>query len=295
MGHLPKLVSYSSKLVLQILPSISATVIGGYLLAQIHVGRNSDPPAPQIVVTAPPAAPEARDAAHDVPTVREDRAAMRKVLKERRENPQAPALVRPAAVAQPTPTAKEAASTPSAMDSTPPHEPVEHAAAPNRTKPAVATAAPPRREADAPARTHVESAEPAADYVPAPPPGLPAAPATAMNAPTPILPPPPAATVPIAPARAAPPPPLMPPAVPPAMASAVPPPAVAPPPPPPTGPVGTVFSALSSIVGHAANATGSTVNWVIDLPGKAISAGGRVIGVSSPPPPEPARFSDGQG
>jgi hypothetical protein len=294
MGQLPKLVSYSSKLVLQILPSISATVIGGYLLAQIHVGRNSEPPAPQIVVAAPPAAHEPRDAAHDVPTVREDRAAMRKVLKERRENPQAPALVRPAAVAQPAPATKEAASTPAAMDSIPPHETVERAAAPSRTKPAVATAAPPRREADAPARTHVESAEASADYVPAPPPGLPAAPATAMNAPTPIVPPPPAATVPMAPARAVPPPPpLMPPAMPPAMASAAPPP-VAPLPPPPTGPVGSVFSALSSIVGHAANATGSTVNWVIDLPGKAISAGGRVIGVSSPPP-EPAHFSDGQG
>lgn len=290
MGHLPKLVSYSSKLVLQILPSISATVIGGYLLAQIHVGRNSDPPPPQIVVTAPPAAPEAaRDAAHDVPTVREDRDAMRKVLKERRENPQTPALVRPLP-AQPAPTAKEAASTPApAMDSIAPNEPVEHAAAPTRTKPAVATAASPRREPDAPAHTHTEAADAAADYVPAPPPGVRPAPATAMNAPTPIVPPP-AATLPVAPGRAMPPPP---PLMPPAMASAAPPP-VAPPPPPPSGPVGTVFSALSSIVGHAANATGSTVNWVIDLPGKAISAGGRVIGVSSPPP-EPARFSDGQG
>ena len=287
MGQLPKLVSYSSKLVLQILPSVSATVIGGYLLAQIHVGHNSDPPAPQIVVTAPPAAQDANaaahDAAHDVPTVREDRAAMRKLLKERRENPQTPAVVRPIATAQPAPAASQAASTPSAsMDSIAPNEPVEHAAAPSRTKPAVATAAPPRRE--------TEATEAAADYVPAPPPGLPAAPAVAVNAPTPIIPPP-AATVPMAPARAVPPPtPLMPPA----MASAAPPP-LAPPPPPPTGPVGSVFSALSNIVGHAANATGSTVNWVIDLPGKAISAGGRVIGVSSPPPPEPARFSDGQG
>jgi hypothetical protein len=51
------------------------------------------------------------------------------------------------------------------------------------------------------------------------------------------------------------------------------------------GPVGVVFSTFSNFVGHAANATGHTVNWVIDLPGKAISAGGRVIGVSPPPPP----------
>jgi hypothetical protein len=55
------------------------------------------------------------------------------------------------------------------------------------------------------------------------------------------------------------------------------------------GPVGAVFSTLSSIVGHAANATGDTVNWVIDLPGKAISAGGRVIGVNPPPPPPQSR------
>src|SRR5262249_56717747 len=46
-----------------------------------------------------------------------------------------------------------------------------------------------------------------------------------------------------------------------------------------------VFSAISSIVGSAASATGNTVNWVIDLPGKAIEAGGRVIGVDQPPPP----------
>jgi hypothetical protein len=46
-----------------------------------------------------------------------------------------------------------------------------------------------------------------------------------------------------------------------------------------------VFSAISSIVGGAASATGNTVNWVIDLPGKAIEAGGRVIGIDPAPPP----------
>ena len=55
-----------------------------------------------------------------------------------------------------------------------------------------------------------------------------------------------------------------------------------------------VFSTLSSVIGHAANATGNTVNWVIDLPGKAISAGGRVINGPSQPPP-PARLGDGEG
>jgi hypothetical protein len=67
------------------------------------------------------------------------------------------------------------------------------------------------------------------------------------------------------------------------------PPAAAPAEPDHQGPVGVVFSTFSNLVGHAANATGHTVNWVIDLPGKAISAGGRVIGVSPPPPPPPTR------
>ena len=46
--------------------------------------------------------------------------------------------------------------------------------------------------------------------------------------------------------------------------------------------------------GTAANATGNTVNWVIDLPGKAISAGGRLLGggggdtAAATPPPPPA-------
>jgi hypothetical protein len=42
-----------------------------------------------------------------------------------------------------------------------------------------------------------------------------------------------------------------------------------------------VFSSISAMAGTAANATGNTVNWVIDLPGKAISAGGRLFGGDS--------------
>lgn len=296
MGQLPKLVNFSSKLALQILPSVSATVIGGYLLAQMHAGHNPEPPVQQIVVTPPPA-PVA-----EAPTVREERAAMRKVLKERRENPQPPALVKPipptepAAGASATAPAATASVTPSgappaAVDSS---SPVERA----RAKPAVAVAAPPRREVERHAETEAST-----DYVPAPPPGLPSR-ASAMNAPTPIVPPqvpPPVGATqqvmapPLAPAPQS--APLVAPSGPgaPAFASAVPPP-VPPPPaePPPRGPVTAVFSTLSSIVGHAANATGTTVNWVIDLPGKAISAGGRVIN-GSQPPPAPAHFGDGEG
>jgi hypothetical protein len=48
-----------------------------------------------------------------------------------------------------------------------------------------------------------------------------------------------------------------------------------------------VFSSISVFAGTAANATGNTVNWVIDLPGKAISAGGRLIS-GAPAAPQPA-------
>ena len=42
-----------------------------------------------------------------------------------------------------------------------------------------------------------------------------------------------------------------------------------------------VFSTISVFAGSAANATGNTVNWVIKLPGKAISAGGKLLGGNS--------------
>jgi hypothetical protein len=65
--------------------------------------------------------------------------------------------------------------------------------------------------------------------------------------------------------------------------------------PQPRGLAANVFSSISTVVGSAANATGNTVNWVIDLPGKAISAGGKLLGgdsaASNPPaaaPPPPA-------
>jgi hypothetical protein len=51
----------------------------------------------------------------------------------------------------------------------------------------------------------------------------------------------------------------------------------------------SVLSSISGIAGTAANATGNTVNWVIDLPGRAFSAGGRLLGggdSSNPPVPQ---------
>ncbi|HEY1545160.1 MAG TPA: hypothetical protein VGG01_22405 [Xanthobacteraceae bacterium] len=262
MGRLPKLFRVGSKLVLEILPSVAATVIGGYLLAQMHFGHSTEPPAqPPIASTQPP-------------TVGQDRATIHEVLKERRERPEKPAQVRAAATAIPasTPAAAPArtARIPTGMDSIGPREPM----APSRPSLTAAVAVP----AVAPpldAETEV--------YVPAPPPGLPPAPPRGMDAPTVIVPsvataaPPPAATAPSAP--------------PPATALSAPAPADALPtaaaPSEPADHRGGVFSTFSSFVGHAANATGHTVNWVIDLPGKAISAGGRAIGVNSPPPAPP--------
>lgn len=291
------LTTFGTKLIVQIIPSIAATVIGGYLLAQIHLG-SSTPPAQPIQQTAP-----ANAANDDRPTVREDRAAMRQVLRERRENPEPPATVKPKVAAAPVSTPGPLAP---AMDSIAPNEPVEHAAAPARA--GVAAAPRPRPEA-----------RPEVAYVPAPPPGLPPAAAASplLSQPTPITPVAPVARVapaaPVAAAPNAPPPvvqvapaapvvanatPVTPPASPampapavapsgPQVVTALPDPAIPAQEPPPRGPVGAVFSTLSSFVGHAANATGHTVNWVIDLPGKAIQAGGRVIGVDDPAPPSP--------
>src|SRR5262245_39492969 len=93
MGRLPILVRFGSKLVLEVLPSIAATVIGGYLLTQLHLGSSAKPetPAPQPAA----AAPTSEQPTSEQPTAREDRAAMREVLKARRENPETPATVTP--------------------------------------------------------------------------------------------------------------------------------------------------------------------------------------------------------
>src|SRR5712671_6747160 len=84
MGRLPNLLRLGSKLVLEILPSTAATVIGGYLLTQLHFSRTAEaPPAAAVAASVP-----------DTPTASEERASIRDVLKARRENPQAPEVVR---------------------------------------------------------------------------------------------------------------------------------------------------------------------------------------------------------
>jgi hypothetical protein len=242
MGRFPALVKYGSKLVLEILPSVAATVIGGYLLTQLHFSGAPEPPVQPQQAAATPA-----PSTSEGPTAREDRAAMREVLKERRENPEPPAVVRPVVTAAP---AAVTAQQPAAMDSI---EPVERAAAPARPNVAAAPVVLPRARPESVASV----------YAPAPPPGLPQAPAVGIDAPLLVAPvAPTAAPAPVGPVVAG---PVQPPAAP--------------------APRSGVFSAISSIVGGAASATGNTVNWVIDLPGKAIDAGGRVIGIDPAPPP----------
>jgi len=276
MGRFQALVRFCSKLVLEILPSVAATVIGGYLLTQLHFSRTPEPPAPQAQAAAAPAPSES---APDVPTVREDRAAMREMLKERRENPEAPAVVQPVVTAAPAPAANApapppvaasapasppvTAQLPAAMDSISPNEPIDRAAAPSRPSVAAAPVVLPRARPDSVASV----------YAPAPPPGMPQAPAGGIDSPLQVAP-----VTPTVPAAA----PVGP--VPPVVASAAQP-SVAPPVTAEAPARRGVFSAISSIVGSAASATGNTVNWVIDLPGKAIEAGGRVIGVDQLPPP----------
>jgi hypothetical protein len=265
MGRLPKFFRVGSRLTLEILPSVAATVIGGYLLSQLHFARAPEPsPLPQIAATTT-----------QEPTVGEDRAAMREVLKVRREKPEQPAQVRPiatAASASPAPPVSAppaqraapamTAAIPVGLDSIAPREPVVRpATTPSRPAVTAPTAAPAAPRPDAEGEV----------YVPAPPPGLPSAPARDVDAPTVIVP----STASETPAAA-----------PNATAAAA-----AQPAPPQHGAVGVVFSTLSGFVGHAANATGHTVNWVIDLPGKAISAGGRMMGASPPPPPPARPFS----
>ena len=259
MGRLPNLLRLGSKLVLEILPSIAATVIGGYLLTQFHFSRTPE---------APPAAAVAASVAD-------------------------------------TPTASVPANAPqsAATEPTTPIEPVERAASrPNVT---VATAPAPRREVDVP-RARPDAA--ASTYVPAPPPGLQVAPAVPVASATPsvspaptasavpsassapsALPPPSASSAPSAlPAPSGPPVQALPSVV---VSTPAAPAQMAPPPVVERGPVGSVLSGISVFVGQAANVTGNTVNWVIDLPGKAIEAGGRVIGVTPPPPPPGRPFS----
>ena len=70
------MVKYLSKFVLEVLPSVFATVVGAYIVAH-YINPKTEPPKPAVVATAP--ATEARDVADTTGTV-EDKAAEAKTV-----------------------------------------------------------------------------------------------------------------------------------------------------------------------------------------------------------------------
>jgi len=281
----PYLGRYLSKFVFEIIPGALVSVLAAYFLSMLHLARGAEP-------TADP--PALTTLQNDGLSADERRELTRQMLKERRENPEQPAEVKPIPSLRPTAPATETA------DLAPPVA-APQVSAPQAVTPQVIAPEPkPRSEPEAKPRP--EAARPAvAAVTPVPPtPPLPRAaaprarPEPAMSA---------AAPAAVAPASAAPPAGTVTAAVPAAPGAPVAVPGAATPLPPVTvnttpvdaavepprrSFVGSVFSSFSSIAGGAANVTGNTVNWVIDLPGKAISAGGRLLSGSPAPAPVPA-------
>ena len=245
---------FQSKFLLMVVPGLVASGVVASVLYAVHVSRA--PSSSELLTDLTPQG--------DGLSAEERRGLTRQMLKARRENPQEPAEVRP------TPTSRPAESGP-AEDSAADGKAAGKAAAdrtpPDRTFGAVAPLpiarpAPPRARPDAPV-----VATPAAPAAPsgaiAPPPSVATA---AQSAPLPLgrtdpAPQPPITMNPSSSAETE---------------------------PEPRGFAAKVFSSLSTAAGTAANATGNTVNWVIDLPGKAISAGGRLFGGDSPTSNQPA-------
>jgi hypothetical protein len=258
---------FLSKLVLEIIPGALVSVFAAYLLSMLHLG--AEPATPSQTASVPQ---------NDGLSADERRELTRQMLKERRENPEEPAEVKPVPSLRPAST--------STADSGPvPHD---HVAAPPATaesklhaepeakpRPSLATISPATPLPRAPAsRLKTEAA---AATVPPPPFAAPAAPTVTASLP------------PAGPALAGAPTQLPQVSVnaPAVNAAPVNAPAVNAPGTVPAGDlasqpqqrgiVGNIFSGVSTIAGGAANITGNTVNWVIDLPGKAISAGGKLL------------------
>jgi hypothetical protein len=268
----PYLGRFLSKFVFEIIPGALVSVLAAYFLSMLHLARGAEPtPDPPALTTLQ----------NDGLSADERRELTRQMLKERRENPEQPAEVKPVPSLRPTAPAAETADlappVAAPQDAAPqvatpqvlvpePKPRFEPEAKPRpEARPAVATVTPalPLPRAAAP-RARLEAAQSAAAAPPvgtvtAAVPAAPGAPVAAPGAATP-LPPVTVNTTPVD----------------------------APVEPPRRSFVGSVFSSFSSIAGGAANVTGNTVNWVIDLPGKAISAGGRLLGGSPAPAPVPA-------
>jgi hypothetical protein len=245
----PLLGKFMSRFLLMVVPGVTASAVAVFVLYAVHVSRTPEPIALLTDLT-----PQS-----DGLSTEERRELTRQMLKARRENPQEPAQVRP------TPTLR-----------------------PSTTGVAEDTGSDAKARADrAPAATPLPAVRPAvARAKPEPAPAITAAvPAPAVAAPTTTA----AIGPPVGPAAPAPPPASGDPTTLPPVVVNTPAPGAAPEPPPQRSFAGSVFSSISTMAGTAANATGNTVNWVIDLPGKAISAGGKLLGGDSasnnPPPP----------
>jgi hypothetical protein len=247
---------FPSKFLLMVIPGLIASGVVASVLYAVHVSRA--PSSSELLTDLTPQG--------DGLSAEERRGLTRQMLKARRENPQEPAEVRPTPSSRPAdsgpaeaPAVDGKAAPKAAADRAPPDRALGAAPLP------VARPAPPRPRPDVPV-----IATPAA---PAAPSGTTAPAVTTPSTSAPLQ---------LGTADPA----LQPPV------TSNPPPGVEPEP-EPRGFAAKVFSSLSTVAGTAANATGNTVNWVIDLPGKAISAGGRLFGGDSsassqpagPPPP----------
>ena len=271
---------FLSKLVLEIIPGALVSVFAAYLLSMLHLG--AEPATPSQTASVPQ---------NDGLSGDERRELTRQMLKERRENPEEPAEVKPIPSLRPAspPTSTADLSSPVTHD---------HVAAPPATAESKLHAEP---EAKPRAESHPALATISPPVTPLP--RSPAPRAKTEAAAAPALPPPLAAPAaptvtaslpPVGTAPAAVPPPGAPTPLPQVTVNApgvnapgVSAPAVNAPGTVPAGDlasqpqqrgiVGNIFSGVSTIAGGAANITGNTVNWVIDLPGKAISAGGKLL------------------
>jgi hypothetical protein len=248
-------------LLLAVVPGLAASALAVFVLYAVNMSQAPEPGERLANIAS---------SGDDNLSAEERRELTRQMLRARRENPQVPAEVSP--TPRPTPVTVGTAA---------PEETAPAVGAAPEAKPRpdrVAAVPPVRAPRQAPARSEAATANVAAATAPVTP---------GAGQPTALVPLP--VTGSLSPVAS-------PPAAPPAPGVRLPPVEVNTladrPEAEQRGFAGIVFSSISGFAGTAANATGNTVNWVIALPGRAVSAGGRLLGrdsaPSDPPNPPPA-------